>query len=102
MFDALAEGWRGKPSEDTVIDTAGLLLAEITLLSALHARGRAYGGDPRTGTLSMLKDGFGKQAIAYVLYKGQIYSLLLGDAEHLIDPLTVSNHDQHRRNGKAA
>jgi hypothetical protein len=100
VFDALAERWREKPSEETVRDTAGLLLAVITLLSALHSRGRAYGGDPRTFKLSMLKDGYGRQALAFVLYNGQTYSLLLGDAEHLMDPLTVSDHDQQRRTAK--
>jgi hypothetical protein len=38
VFDALAERWREKPSEETVRDTAGLLLAVLTLLSALHSR----------------------------------------------------------------
>ena len=99
LFDELAEGWRGKPSQGTVNGTAVLLLAVIKLLSALHARGRAYGEDPRTFKLSMLKNGYGAEAVAFVLYKGQPYALLLGDAELLMDPLTVSNQGQHRRSG---
>jgi hypothetical protein len=102
LFDELAESWRVTPSEGTVHGTAVLLLAIIKLLSALHARGRAYGGDPRKFKLSMLKNGYGAEALAFVLYEGQPYALLLGDAELLMDPLTVSNHGQHRRSGGTA
>jgi hypothetical protein len=102
LFDELAESWRVTPSEGTVHGTAVLLLAIIKLLSALHARGRAYGGDPRKFKLSMLKNGYGAEALAFVLYEGRPYALLLGDAELLMDPLTVSNHGQHRRSGGTA
>jgi hypothetical protein len=57
--------------------------------------------------LSLLKDGFGKTAAAYVQHDGVLYSLLLGGAERLIHhlaPCTFSTQEHlnatpHRRRG---
>ena len=87
MFDALSLEWRAKPAEDTVVRTSCLIIALVKALKCLHERGKAYGGDPRECKLSLLKDGYGKEAPAYVQHLGEVYSLLLGGADHLIDPL---------------
>jgi hypothetical protein len=47
---------------------------------------KAYGGDPRDLKLSLLKEGYGKKAAAYVQHHWVLYLLLLGGAERLIDP----------------
>jgi len=94
VFDVVAEEWRRCPSEATVTKTASLLLAMIKALQCLHTRGKAYGGDPRRFKLSRLKDGFGKEALAYVVYQEQMYSLLLGDADRVMDrniPCTLAS-----------
>ena len=94
LFDALSERWRAKPDEETVARTARLLLALINVVECLHSRGKANAGDPRAWKLSLLKDGHGKSAVAYVEHRGQVYSLLLGCAESVMDPFipsTISN-----------
>ena len=105
MFDALSQEWRAKPAEGTVIRTSCLILALLKVLNFLHARRKAYGGDPRDCKLSRLEDGYHKRAPAYVEHLGEVYSLLLGGADHLIDlsaPCTFStqessNAEQKRR-----
>ena len=105
MFDALSQEWRAKPAEGTVIRTSCLILALLKVLNFLHARRKAYGGDPRDCKLSRLEDGYHKRAPAYVEHSGEVYSLLLGGADHLIDlsaPCTFStqessNAEQKRR-----
>ena len=105
LLDGLANEWRAKPAQDTVKRTACFLLGGVKVLQCLHARGKAYGGDPRDWKLSLLKDGYGRTAPAYVQYDGAVYSLLLGDAERLIDPSLPtnerSNTEQRRRLGTA-
>ena len=85
--------------------TACFLLGGVKVLHCLHARGKAYGGDPRDWKLSQLKDGYGRTAPAYVQHDGRVYSLLLGDAERLIDPSLPTNEhcnaEPHRRLGTA-
>ena len=105
MFDALSQEWRAKPAEGTVIRTSCIILALLKVLNFLHARRKAYGGDPRDCKLSRLEDGYHKRAPAYVEHLGEVYSLLLGGADHLIDlsaPCTFStqessNAEQKRR-----
>jgi hypothetical protein len=107
LLAGLAAEWRALPAPDTVLRTACFLLGELKVLRALHARNMAYRGDPRDMKLSLLKDGFGKTAVAYVQHDGVLYSLLLGGAERLIHrlvPCTFStqehlNSKPHRRRG---
>jgi hypothetical protein len=92
ILDDLGECWKSKPSEDTLNQTAGLLLAMVKLVERVHARGRSYGGEPRDFNVSRLRDGYGKTAVAY--FEGpdkQVSSLLLGSAGGLMDP-SVVNH----------
>jgi hypothetical protein len=94
VFEAVAGEWRSCPSEATVTKTASLLLAMIKALQCLHTRGKAYGGDPRRFKLSRLKNGYGKEALAYVVFEGHMYSLLLGDADRVMDrniPCTLAS-----------
>ena len=44
ILNDLGECWKSKPSEDTLNQTAGLLLAMVKLVERVHARGRSYGG----------------------------------------------------------
>ena len=93
LLDALAEGWKVKPSEITVKRTAGFLLAMVKLLGSVQARGRSHGGEPRDFKLSHLQDGYGKKAMTYVEHSdGQVYALLLGGAEGLMDPAVLHHH----------
>ena len=110
MFDALSLEWRAKPAEDTVMRTSCLIIALVQALKCLHERRKAYGGDPRECKLSLLKDGYGKEAPAYVQHLGEVYSLLLGGADHLIDALVpctflaqeLSNEAPQRRRAGTA
>ena len=98
LLDALAEEWKQGLSQSLVNRTAVFLLAVVKLLKPVHARGRAYGADPRGLKLSLLRDGYGKEAAAHVEYGGQAYSVLLGSAESLMDPFAPH---VHRPNCKA-
>ena len=93
------------PAQDTVKRTACFLLGGVKVLQCLHAHGKAYGGDPRDWKLSLLKDGYGRAAPAYVQYDGAVYSLLLGNSECVIDALLLTNKDSdaepQRRLGSA-
>jgi hypothetical protein len=92
LLDALAEEWKEGLSQSLVIRSAVFLLAVVKLLKPVHARGRAYGADPRGLKLSVLRDGYGKEAAAHVDYGGQTYSVLLGGAESLMDPYAPHAH----------
>ena len=92
ILNDLGECWKSKPSEDTLNQTAGLLLAMVKLVERVHARGRSYGGEPRDLIVSRLRDGYGKSAVTY--FEGpdkQVSSLLLGSAGGVMDPLFVDH-----------
>ena len=95
LFDALAEEWNAKPADETVTRTAVLLCAMIRLLKCLHARGRSYGSEPRRFNLSRLRDGYGRRAAAHVEHGGETFSLLLGGAERVMDPLLPFSSPNH-------
>jgi predicted O-linked N-acetylglucosamine transferase (SPINDLY family) len=93
LLDLLALKWiEAKPNNLTIDCTTSCLHAIIKLLSCVHARGRSHGGEPRDFNLSHLQDGHGKEAAAYVsLPDGEIFALLLGSAEFLLDPVHEFN-----------
>jgi hypothetical protein len=92
ILDELSEGWKSRPSQDILNQTAGVLLAMVKLVERVHARGRSYGGEPRDFNVSRFRDGFGKKAVT--CFEGpdkQVSSLLLGGAEGVMDPCVVDH-----------
>jgi hypothetical protein len=99
LLDALAEEWyRVGPLESTLSRTLILLHGLITLLSQVHSRKRAHGGEPRDYHLSRLQKGHCKTGAAFVEHDKQIFALLLGGAENLMDNSLQNFHFLHCQN----
>ncbi len=94
----LAEKWKhGADMCDTIEKTCQFLSAVIKLLRCVHGRSRAYGGDLRNLYVLNLKCCHGIEVVAYFKdFDGEIYALLLGDAEKLQDPV-LSEADRLRQ-----
>jgi hypothetical protein len=102
LLDQLADNWiQGRDLDSTVRKTLYFLFAMANVLTPLHSRGGAHGGDPRDYHLADFQNGHGMQAAGFVSnLEGKTFALLLGGAENFVDPsLNGHSSDCERRFG---